>query len=163
MKQIIILVFLTISVVGYSNSVTTPNYEEATNYAYAGLGCLIGASVLYGVATIGNSIFSCTMMSFYTVAFTITYMLALVTEKFISGPLSIYAGTLISQEDYLNCLLFYCMSWVSTLFLTLPGSILTIFEGVQKFIGIGLYVLGTLLSIGLQAGAVSIPIYVLKL
>jgi len=170
MKQIIILVFLTISVVGYSNSVTNPNHEEATYYAYAGLGCLIGGSVLMGITTPFISVLEINgfgMMQFQFDLFfglPIGYFTGLVLEKILAGVFSIYSSYLLygNNQPTINSALFYGLSWIPTILLTIPGYITGLF-GPLRIIGGVLFILGTLLSNGLQAGAVSIPIYVLEL
>ena len=175
MKQIIILVFLTISVVGYSNSVTNPNHEEATYYAYAGLGCLIGGSVLMGITTPFISVLEINgfgMMQFQFDLFfglPIGYFTGLVLEKILAGVFSIYSNYLIygNNQPTINSALFYGLSWIPTVLLTIPGYITGLVVSLLPLplgiIGGVLFILGTLLSIVAQAGAVSIPIYVLKL
>ncbi len=49
MKIFIITIFMAVTIFSYSYTTSTQNYTEAKNFAYAGLGCMITGSVLYGL------------------------------------------------------------------------------------------------------------------
>ncbi len=172
MKRFLITIFMAVTIFSYSNTTSTPNYEEAKNFAYASLGCHIGGSVLESVGAVPISIFTLGGLGNWMFAppfiiFPVCFFSGLILNKILAGVFSIYSNYLIYGNTFptINSAILYGLSWIPTLLLTIPGyfgGLISSMPHLDIVFGI-LIGLGTLLSIAAQAGSTSIPLYVLKL
>ncbi len=101
----------------------------------------------------------------------LTLFSGVVLERAISPALSLYANYLVYGFDppldiSKHSAFWYAMSWVTTLMLVIPSNIFIVVGFTEQhfmIVGMMLLLAGILSTVGLQAGAISMPLMVVKL